>query len=100
MRLAYARLTVPHSGTMVEGSGNVIVKRIVHPAGKYRLEIYRRLNGTFGFEEFMFEPDEQVWCMLSHRRSVGVFDSEETALAEATARIAWVAEVLEPPTQP
>ena len=77
-------------------SEKVTVKQGTHPGGKRRLEIYRRLNGTFGFAEFAYQPDEQAWCILSHRRSEGIFDTEETAMAEAAGRIDWVAELLYP----
>jgi hypothetical protein len=60
--------------------------------GKRRVEIYRRDDGHFAFEESYYsdDPEEQCWLPVS-RQMVTLCDSEATAVREARGRISWLA---------
>jgi hypothetical protein len=55
------------------------------------VDIFVRADGTFGFEEYRRDyEDANEWFPL-HKYSMLIFDSEEAALAEAKARVPWLA---------
>jgi hypothetical protein len=67
-----------------------VVEKIVSEAGDRMVEVYRRDNGTFGFDEYLWDADEAAWCQLGGgAHSYGIFDTLERAIAEAKARVAW-----------
>lgn len=66
-----------------------IVKMVTSLDGLRRVEIFRRDNGTFGFEDLKFDIDEQCWLPQRHR-STSLTDSPERALAEARERLGWL----------
>jgi hypothetical protein len=66
-----------------------VVKTLDDPGGGRRVEIYQRVNGTFGFEEWTFGVDENAWYP-SGRYSYAVIDTLEKAEQEARCRIAWL----------
>jgi hypothetical protein len=70
-------------------SDDVVVKTIEDPAGGRRVRIYRRPNGTFGFDEWVYWPDEDSWCP-SVPDSYAVIDTAERAEQEARSRISWL----------
>jgi hypothetical protein len=55
------------------------------------VEIFVRENGTFGFEESRRDPEDLSDWFPLHRYSHLVFDTEESALAQARARVGWMA---------
>ena len=68
---------------------NEVVKMIDDPHGGRRVELYRRANGTFGFEEWKYGADEGAWYPVG-RYSYGVFDTLERAEQEARGRVHWL----------
>jgi hypothetical protein len=66
-----------------------VVKTIEDLAGGRRVEIFQRPNGTFGFDEWKYWPDEDAWCP-SGRHSYAVIDTLERAEAEVRGRIEWL----------
>lgn len=67
-----------------------IVRRIGSADGKRRVEIFRRADGTYGFENMKYGDQEESWFPAG-RYSVGIFGTEEEALKEAKARVRWLA---------
>ena len=68
------------------------VRTIADETRKRRLIVFRRDDGSFGFEEEWFsdEPLEMSWIPFG-RYSVCRCDTEERALAEARSRVGWLA---------
>jgi hypothetical protein len=59
-------------------------------AGDRSVDIFRRDDGTYGFEENRRDPeDPQGWFSLGHYSDL-VFSSKEEAIADASARVAWL----------
>jgi len=67
-----------------------IVKTIHDRSGSRRVEIYKRPDGTFGFEEWRFGIEEQCWRPFGFY-SYAVIDTVETAEREARSRVGWLA---------
>ena len=67
-----------------------ILQTLYSPDRGRRVHIFRRRNGTFGYEEEFLDIDEygNSWIPLSSQLTI--FDSAETALREAGGRIAWL----------
>lgn len=69
---------------------NVVLKSINIQAGSRCVDIFLRPDGTFGFEEFRCEiEDDRGWFPISsfgHR----VFASESDALLEARSKVSWL----------
>jgi hypothetical protein len=60
-------------------------------AGNSSVDIFVRDDGTYGFEENRRDPeDPEGWFSLD-RYSHLVFSSKEEAIADARARVAWLA---------
>jgi hypothetical protein len=71
--------------------GNQPVRTIFSGDRTRQVVIFRRSDGTFGFEELRFSEEEAEW--ISHGRySVSFTHSEEAALAEARSRVRWLTE--------
>ena len=59
------------------------------------VDIYQRPDGSYGFEEFRRDTeDNRGWFPIGFY-SEKIFDSEETALAEARAKVRWLKAVME-----
>jgi hypothetical protein len=66
-----------------------IVKTIVHPDGTRKVEVFRRPDGSFGFEEWHWQVGENCWCPFG-KYSIAFVDTVEHVLQEIKGRIAWV----------
>ena len=67
-----------------------IVKELVAPDGRRKVQIFRRDNGTYGFESFRFDDDPLALCWVPYGRfSKCIADSEELAEHEARGHIDW-----------
>ncbi len=55
-----------------------------------KVEIFRRDDGTFGFEEWKYGHEEQSWYPSGYY-SYAIIDDLEHAIAEARGRVAWLA---------
>lgn len=72
-----------------------IVEVIYSPERNAQVEVFRRDNGTFGFTELRFLPEEKCWAPFG-RYSEAVVDSAESAIREAKGRVDWLADALRP----
>jgi hypothetical protein len=72
------------------------VKTIVHPDGTRKVDVFRRTNGSFGFEEWHWQVRESCWCPFG-KYSIAVVDTMEHVLQEIKERIPWVEGVLTSP---
>jgi hypothetical protein len=69
-----------------------IVRTILHSEGNRKVEVFRRSDGTFGFEESKwFDDPENCWVPFG-RYSNAVIDTLDNALKEAEGRVPWVTE--------
>ena len=67
-----------------------IVWTILHPKGNRKVEIFRRENGTFGFEEWkLWDEPENSWAPYG-RYSTAIIDTFDRALKEVEGRVSWV----------
>ena len=58
------------------------------------VDLFRRSNGTFGFEEFRRDvEDAGAWTPVAYY-SRAAYASTEAALEAATAAVAWLAETV------
>lgn len=62
-------------------------------AGDHCVDIFVRDDGTFGFEEYRRDAEDLSGWFSLHRYSHQVFVTEEEALAQAKAMVAWMATV-------
>ena len=59
------------------------------------VDIFRRPDGTFGFEEFRRDPEDMgSWTPIAYY-SVGEYLTEGEALAAARAAVPWLPAVLD-----
>ena len=70
--------------------GNKVLASLENPYGDYCVDIFARADGTFGFEEYRRDPEDGGSWHSLHRYSGQVFNSEEDALAQAKAYVAWL----------
>ena len=65
-----------------------VVKSIPHPSGLRRVDIIRRDDGSFGFEEWYFSDDRMSNAWVSaYRQMFTVTDTFEAAEREARGRV-------------
>jgi hypothetical protein len=69
---------------------NKVLASLENPYGDYCVEVFVRVDGTFGFEEYRRDPEDGGGKYSLHRYSRLVFNSEEDALAQAKACVAWL----------
>ncbi|RFP88344.1 hypothetical protein DZK27_09690 [Rhodobacteraceae bacterium 63075] len=71
---------------------NKVMRSLGQEGGPLRVDIFRRPDGSFGFEEYRRDPEEgRGWFSLGHHGG-RVFDSEAGALAAARAAVRWLAQ--------
>ena len=69
---------------------NLVLASIESSDGSHCVDVFRRQDGSFGFEEFRGESDGAArWQSLGKYQSL-VFETGEAALAEAKLRVSWV----------
>ncbi len=67
-----------------------VLTSLENSSGDHCVDVFVRADGTFGFEEYRRDPeDERGWFPL-HRYSHQVFASADDALAQAKAKVAWI----------
>lgn len=68
-----------------------VVRELLAVDGKHKVEIFRRANGTYGFEVLFWsdEPSEMYWIPVG-RYSECVAPDLATAEAEARSRVEWL----------
>jgi hypothetical protein len=68
-----------------------VVASLENREGDHCIDIFLRVDGTFGFEEYRRDSEDgKGWFSLHHYAQL-VFDTQEAALAQAKARVAWLA---------
>jgi len=68
-----------------------IVKELISPDGKRKVRIFRRENGSFGFEALRFSDEPLEVCWIPDGRFSECFvGDEQTAESEARGRILWL----------
>lgn len=70
--------------------GNKVLASLENSHGDYCIDVFIRADGSFGFEEYRRDPEDNgTWHDL-HRYSGQVFSSREDAIARAKACVAWL----------
>jgi len=70
---------------------DLVLQTLTDITGKRRVHIFKRENGTFGFEEEYWSDDEFERCWIpAGRQMFSICDSQEIALREARGRIGWL----------
>jgi hypothetical protein len=68
-----------------------IVKELVARDDKLKVQVFRRADGTFGFESLRFSEDPLEMSWIPHGRfSWCIAASAEVAEREARARVDWL----------
>jgi hypothetical protein len=68
-----------------------VVASFDSPAGDHCVDIFERDDGTFGFEEYRRDAEDLRGWFPLHRYSQQVFATDDDALAQAKATVAWMA---------
>ena len=69
---------------------NRVVASINSPTGDHCVDIFVRVDGTFGYEEYRRDPEDWRGWFPLNRYSHQVFATDEDALAQAKATVAWM----------
>src|SRR5262245_6541667 len=68
-----------------------IVKELLSPDGKRKLQVFRRDDGSFGFESLQFSDEPLEMCWIPHGRLSECFaPTAEIAEREARGRVDWL----------
>ena len=74
---------------------NKVTRSIETQDGGRCVDLYRRPDASFGFEEYRRDPEDgSGWFAIGHHAGAA-FPTEAAALAEARRRVAWLALVLD-----
>jgi hypothetical protein len=69
---------------------NTVIRSINAPDGHLCVDIFRRPDGSFGFEEFRRDTeDARGWFPIGHYGAAR-FDSAEEAQSEAKRAVGWL----------
>jgi hypothetical protein len=69
---------------------NKVVTSLESPHGDYCVDVFARADGSFGFEEYRRDPEDGGGWYSLNRHARKVFGTEEDALAQARACVAWL----------
>jgi hypothetical protein len=75
-----------------------VVQSIYNADRTRRVDIFRREDGNFGFEELRYGVDEQAWYPCGCY-TASFTATPEAAAREAHGRVAWLAELTEDETE-
>ncbi len=74
---------------------NKVTRSIETPDGACCVDLFRRADASFGFEEYRRDPEDAGgWFPIGHHAEAS-YPTEAAALAEARRRVAWLALVLD-----
>jgi hypothetical protein len=76
---------------MAEPPRNKVLNSVENPFGDFCVDIFVRPDGTFGFDEYRRDPEDNGRWQCLHRFGGLVFDSTEAALAHAKSAVPWLA---------
>jgi RimJ/RimL family protein N-acetyltransferase len=68
-----------------------VVDSILNATGEHCVDVFCRDDGSFGFEEYRRDAEDGRGWFALHRFGGMVFDTQAAALADAHARVAWLA---------
>jgi len=68
---------------------DVAIKTLYSKDRLKKVELFRRPDGTFGFEEWHFQSEEEAWVPFA-RRSLAICDSLAKVEVEARGRVQWL----------
>ncbi|WP_282607029.1 hypothetical protein [Pelagibius sp. Alg239-R121] len=72
---------------------NKVVRSINMQGEQICVDVFRRPDGTYGFDEFRRDPeDNRGWYAIGHYGN-RVFDSFESTLNEARKTVRWLGEM-------
>ena len=75
---------------------NKVIRSIEPPGGGRCVDLFRRADGSFGFEEYRRDPEDgSGWYPIGHHAGA-VFAAEAAALAQARLVVVWLPSVLDP----
>lgn len=68
-----------------------IVNELVAPDGKRKVQVFRRDDGSFGFESLRFSEEPLEMCWIPHGRFSECFaPTADIAEREARGRVDWL----------
>jgi hypothetical protein len=70
-----------------------VVASFDNPAGDHCVDIFVREDSTFGFEEYRRDVEDLSGWFSLHRYAHQIFATEQEAMAQARATVAWMATV-------
>ena len=76
---------------MAEPPRNKVLNSVENPFGDFCVDIFVRPDGTFGFDEYRRDPEDNGRWQCLHRFGGLVFDSTHDALAHAKSAVPWLA---------
>ena len=72
---------------------NTVIRSINLPDGTICVDLFRRPDGSYGFDEFRRDPeDTRGWYSIGHHAQQ-TFHSEAAAWQAALQSVSWLAEV-------
>jgi hypothetical protein len=75
---------------MAEAPRNKVLDSLNNPYGDLCVDIFMRPDGTFGFEEYRRDPEDNGRWQCLHRYLGRVFHSMEEARAVAKSTVPWL----------
>ena len=72
----------------------VVLRSIETHEGDRCVDLFRRPDGTYGFEEFRRDPEDSGGWTPVRYFSGAVYASKDEALAAAASAVPWLSEVL------
>ncbi|MHA1529322.1 MAG: hypothetical protein ACTSVG_09885 [Alphaproteobacteria bacterium] len=74
---------------------NKVTRSIETPDGGRCVDLFRRADASFGFEEYRRDPEDGGGWFAIGFHGNATFATEAAALAEACQRVGWLALVLD-----
>jgi len=68
-----------------------VVASFNNPVGDHCVDIFVREDGSFGFEEYRRDAEDMSGWFSLNRYSHKIFATDQDALAQAKASVAWMA---------
>ena len=75
------------------GKDKVVMRSIEAPGGHICVDLYKRTDGSWGWAEYRRDPEDgRGWQDAGSAGGEG-FADQDAAMADALAKVAWLAEV-------
>lgn len=72
----------------------IVIRSIQNSQGDRCVDIFRRPDATYGFEEWRRDPEDAGWRRIGHFGHA-IYHGEHEALAKARAAIGWLSEAID-----